>query len=259
MSAIWAITIKDIKIRLGDRAGLVLMFVVPLLVITIASFALSPLYSRSAGRLRLPLVDLDGAQLSMEVAQRLSSVPGLELERTYSPGGGDKPMDLTEARRRIRAGERFGALVIPAGATLSLSRGEEVSLVLLQDPADLATTALLHSIMHAVASGLSAEGAAAAMLLEARPTLGKEAAKDRARAALGSPRLQIKQESVIPQLKRHIDPFQQNVPGVAVTFALLMTISAGLSLIRERESGTMRRILLAPVSRSSVLIGSAKC
>mgnify|MGYP002641341951 CR=1 FL=1 len=255
LNTVRAIALKDLKIRARDPGGLVLMFVVPLLVITIASFALSPLYSRSAGRLRLPLVDLDRGDVAREVARRLGEVPGLVLEATHQVDGVVRPMDLAEARRRIRAGARFGALMLPAGTSAALAAGKPSTLVLLQDPADPATTALLYSIMNAVTVGLSAEEATARVLGRAEPGLSHDDARLQARTRLGHGALTVKQESVIPRLRRHITPFQQNVPGVAVTFALLMTITAGLSLLREQGAGTMRRILLAPVSRASVLLG----
>ncbi len=219
-AAVRAILLKDLTIRLRDPAGLVLMFAVPLLVITIASFALSPLYSRGAGRLRLPLVDLDGGATGDAVAKQLSGVPGLELERAT---------DAARVRAQIREGERFGALVVPAGASAARQRGEPVSLTMLHDPGDPAMTALLNAIIG---------GAAASLACDSR-----------------APAVAVRPESVIPRLKRDVTPFQQNVPGVAVTFALLMTISAGLSLMRERRGGTLRRIMLAPVSRAAVLLG----
>ena len=49
--------------------------------------------------------------------------------------------------------------------------------------------------------------------------------------------------------------FQVTVPGNAVLFGFFLALTVGLAFLEERRAGTWRRILAAPVSRASILIG----
>ena len=51
-------------------------------------------------------------------------------------------------------------------------------------------------------------------------------------------------------------PFTQYVPGFAVMFVFFTTIGAGsVSLLKEQESGTLRRLVTAPISKAEILGG----
>ena len=45
------------------------------------------------------------------------------------------------------------------------------------------------------------------------------------------------------------------MPGNAVLFGFFLALTVGLAFLEERRAGTWRRILAAPVSRASILIG----
>lgn len=48
--------------------------------------------------------------------------------------------------------------------------------------------------------------------------------------------------------------FQLYVPGNAVLFGFFLAMTVGISIVGERKTGTFRRILAAPVRRSTVLL-----
>ncbi len=48
--------------------------------------------------------------------------------------------------------------------------------------------------------------------------------------------------------------FQYFVPGNAVLFGFFLALTVGISFIEERRSGTFRRLLAAPVRRSTILL-----
>jgi ABC-type multidrug transport system permease subunit len=52
-----------------------------------------------------------------------------------------------------------------------------------------------------------------------------------------------------------ISSFQVTVPGNAVLFAFFVSMAVAISFAHERHTGTWRRMLAAPVSRSQVLVG----
>ncbi|MBK9032594.1 MAG: ABC transporter permease [Myxococcales bacterium] len=52
-----------------------------------------------------------------------------------------------------------------------------------------------------------------------------------------------------------ITGFQVTVPGNAVLFGFFLALTVGMAFLEERKWGTWRRILAAPVSRASILVG----
>jgi len=53
---------------------------------------------------------------------------------------------------------------------------------------------------------------------------------------------------------RNVTAFQFTVPGNAVLFGFFLALTVGLSFTEERKWGTWRRILAAPVARSTILL-----
>ena len=51
------------------------------------------------------------------------------------------------------------------------------------------------------------------------------------------------------------DGIEQTSPGMTVMFALFMTTAAGVTLILEREQGTLRRLIVMPMHRATILLG----
>jgi ABC-2 type transport system permease protein len=58
-----------------------------------------------------------------------------------------------------------------------------------------------------------------------------------------------------PPQTRTADGFSQSSPGMLVTFGLVSIMSAAITLLLERQSGTLRRLLVAPLARWSVMGG----
>jgi ABC-2 type transport system permease protein len=51
------------------------------------------------------------------------------------------------------------------------------------------------------------------------------------------------------------DGFSQSSPGMLVTFGLVSIMSGAITLLLERQTGTLRRLLTAPLTRSAVMGG----
>ena len=64
----WWIAWKDLKIQFRDVGAVLLLFLVPMIVITIASFALGGLFQAS---LKVPFVDADDSAASRQVLAEL--------------------------------------------------------------------------------------------------------------------------------------------------------------------------------------------
>jgi ABC-2 type transport system permease protein len=144
----------------------------------------------------------------------------------YSPEEIDRLLDLNTAR---------AALVIPEGFANDVLSGRtpEVQLLVNGDNANTATT-----VMGYAAS--IARGAAAALSPDARPPVAPVSVE---------PRIWYN-----PELRSTLFL----VPGL-IAYILMITavISTALSIVREKESGTMEQVRMAPIDTFSFVVGKA--
>ncbi len=261
----WWIAWKDLKIQFRDLGAVLLLFLVPMVVITIASFALGGLFEEGASAVRVPCIDEDGTETSKKVLAELESVEGLLMESTYEERGGDvRPMTEEHARQRIERGDRSVAILIPAGFGHRIQAGEQTGFIVLQNPAERMNTTIVRGVLEAYATRLSADplmlkiGVQEVMAASggrADPSEVSRRIQDRAAELWENPPVLVEATNVVEVRGRGVDPFKQNVPGYAVMFALFTMLSGGGALLREKEMGTFRRLLIAPVSRASILVG----
>jgi len=227
------IALNDLKAQVRDVASMVLLFVVPVAVITIASFALSDLFRPGGAILKVPVVNLDNGDHGAGLVAEFKAVGAIEVQESADSRDGKTALTVEQARRKITAGECDAVVVIPPGFSAAVGGGPAVELLVLQDPAA--------PLMAGLVRGM-AEGAAA------RVATGTA-------AAAAPPGVTVRTENVQSVTGRAIDPFKQNVPGYAVMFAMFSMLMGSVSMLREKQSGTLRRMLAAPVSRASILAG----
>lgn len=260
----WWIAWKDLKIQFRDAGAVILLFLVPMVVITIASFALGGLFEEGASAIKVPFVDADRSETSREVAAELEKVEGLILESTIKEREGDRPMTEEHARGLIEDGHRSVAIVIPPGFGQKMKAGGQTAFIVLQNPAERMNTTIVRGVLEAYATRLSANAVVLRVAGEdvLAATRGLISPEEIARRTVNlsdrlwkDPPVLVNATNVLQVAGRGVDPFKQNVPGYAVMFALFTMLSGGGAFLREKEMGTFRRLLMAPISRSGILFG----
>src|SRR5215470_8830679 len=125
--ALVAAVVKDVRLLLRDRVGLVFLTIAPLIVMSVAGFSLSTLFGGApqAGAYVLPVVDEDDGRIAAELRERLASDATIEV-RTMPT--------REQALALVHSRESAAVLVIPAGTSAALARGSPASLLLLTDP-----------------------------------------------------------------------------------------------------------------------------
>jgi ABC-2 type transport system permease protein len=260
----WWIAWKDLKIQFRDLGAVLLLFLVPMVVITIASFALGGLFEGGASAVKVPFIDADDSETSRQIVADLEKVEGLILERTHQERGVERPMTEEHARKRIERGDRSVAIVIPPGFGRKIQAGDPTGFTVLQNPAERMNTTIVRGVLEAYATRLSADPlllrvgveevlAASGGLADPRDVARR--IQDRFCELWENPPVKVNAQNVLQVGGKGVDPFQQNVPGYAVMFALFTMLSGGGALLREKEMGTFRRLLMAPISRASILVG----
>jgi len=87
-----------------------------------------------------------------------------------------------------------------------------------------------------------------------RPQVDSSLAAEREYLAT-APALLLREESVAGAGTGMRAGTEQSSPGVLVIFALLFAVSGTNILLSERQSGTLRRLLVMPMSKGSILLG----
>jgi len=257
------IAIKDIRILLSDRSGLLTTFLLPMIFIVVLTGAMQGWMGPNAdGALLLPVVDRDGSAAAREYVASLGDAGGVRVER----------IDETGAIAGLRDGSLRNVLVIPTGFGERLAAGQATSLRLLAHPdANATTTETLARAAGGVASGMSLttqmaagfQGAEAAIPAAPgeQPIFAPERIAEQVEAqytrAQTEPMISVEQVTPAHVGAAALTPTaaQQNVPGYTIIFVFLTAQATAQSIYREKRDGSFRRLLAAPMARSTLLIG----
>ncbi|MDT2193003.1 hypothetical protein [Paenibacillus larvae] len=98
----WYIAKKDLLILLKDIPGLIYLFITPIIVIAVASFALSNVFDSKTEKFKIPIVVQDHGELAEKVVKELKNIPALDIQETYKADGTNQPYTEEEAKKRFK-------------------------------------------------------------------------------------------------------------------------------------------------------------
>ncbi len=219
MSRLFAIMRKEVLHIRRDRRTLAVMFLLPLIQMFLLGYAATT----DVKQLKTAVLDLDRTRASRELidAYRASNYFNLiyfvESER--------------ELTRLIEMGKARAGLIIPAGYSLSLARGERTSVYFVIDGSDpnVANTAFAAS--QSVAQALSVKLVA----LRASPFV-----------------------EAIPRVWYNPEMRSSNfmIPGlIGLIMSLITTLLTALAIVREKEQGTVEQLMVTPIKPIELLAG----
>jgi ABC-2 type transport system permease protein len=151
----WYAAWKDLKILFKDTGALIILFILAIVVIAIASYALSDIFQDQLKPPRVLLVDLDHSPISGQIREDLTARADLTIEDTFDSHGVRHPMSSESARRQIEDGSCAAAIFIPQGFGEKLQAGQPTELTLLQIPAEPIPLGLVRGILQNVTGRLS--------------------------------------------------------------------------------------------------------
>lgn len=262
------IALKDIRIFLTDRSAMIQLLLLPLLFIIIFSGALGEIgKSQEEEDTRIPLtvVNLDGGELAQALLARVDAAGGVRTEIAA-----EEEANAWLSEKKI---ERL--LMIPADFTASLQAGKQTTLRLVSHPdADPGQTEAARLVVTGVANDISlgiqilaSLEQMGAMMVNSPPEYQRafsvEKVQDQARAqsenSLAKPLIQVDQKTPLTEEKEDeaqgLTSSMLAVPGCAVLFVFLSAQATASSIYEEKKSGSFRRLLASPVSKSSLLVG----
>jgi len=251
---------KDIQIFVRDRGGMITSFLLPMLFIVVFSYAFSGIASTDEV-ITLPVVNLDGGEVSAALIEGVNNVAGVETEM----------YDEADARARIEGEQLQYALFIPAGFSDGVAAGESMTLVLLSGPnADGANVEAMRTVVDGVSKDLSLQTQLLAgfrqmgQMMQASEAegvftsdLAVAQAQSQFERAKTAPLVGIEQKTpdAILQEREEFSAVGLSVPGATVLFVFLMASTTAMSLYSEKKTGTFRRLLAAPLAKAELLGG----
>jgi len=260
----WHIARKDLQIFLKDRGSIVLLFLMPLLFILILSGALMEIGGGEEDTgIPLTVVDLDGGQAARALLDGIEQAGGVRIEM----------MEEGAATAQLEENDIPRVLVIPAGFTSDFEDNEQATLRLISHPdASSEETEAVRLVIGGVARDMSLESQLIASLEQMgemqaasapeQPAFTTERIVAQARSQFERSRTQPLVALVerlpgrIAERRAEAEDMERfAVPALTVLFVFLTAQTAAQSIYDEKKVGSFRRLLAAPISKASVLIG----
>ena len=266
---ILSITWKDLKILFKDTGGIATLFLMPMMFIIVMSTALQGMFDAgdTGQPQRLPVVNLDGGSMAAEIITQLSVVNGIKVETTWE----GETLTREQAESLVGDEKRAVAVVFPADFS---ERVEErldntearATIELITDPAvSTQFIAPIQGMVLGVAErvaetavageriGAGLARALAPLAVDPQPLLEQLSAEMRTDVASI-----VRLEQVTPpemHIEEYPDTYQQNVPGYTVFGVFFIVATMAESILREKQEGTFRRLLAAPLPKPVLLAG----
>jgi ABC-2 type transport system permease protein len=261
-----SITRKDLLILFKDWGGLAQLFLLPLVFVLIFGGLWSVAAASDAEedtRIPLPVVNLDSkGQLSQEFLLKLNEAGGLEAVL----------YENADAENLLTEQEIKQLLTIPDGFSQRVTEGEPVTLILASNGASDEELNSALFVVEGVARDMTLETQIFASL-EQMGQMNADAPKDqqiftpdRAKAqaqsqfdrAATTPLVRVIErypETLGEDILERLSPTQVAVSGMTVLFVFLTAQVTASSIYYEKKVGTFRRLLAAPIRRSTILSG----
>lgn len=256
MKKLLHIALNELLLLRKDKMAAVWMIILPLAMTTIMGMVFGGFGGGSEPVvIDLPVVDQDGGEMAAVVLDILSQTENLRVETEY---------DEEIARQLVADGKRAGAMIIPSDFSAAILSGRTTALELVVVPGGQ-TAPLLEGMVRGVTSGFSNVQTTVEVAISEvqRATSGYdldyEGIAERAAATtlerLEDPPIRAQITTVGSAEEEEFDIFDQVVPGYAVMFAMFTVLSAAGGILEEKERGTFKRLLIAPIPQWSLLGG----
>ncbi|HNS50223.1 MAG TPA: ABC transporter permease [Anaerolineae bacterium] len=263
-----AIAWKELQLLSKDRGGLAVLFLLPLIVATTMGAA-NRAGARSDGEgilVNTCLVNQDAGIFGEQIAAAVESIPVLEVTRVPS---------AAEAEDIVARGEAVAAIVIPAGLSDQIHAYTPVQVEVIVDPGQPDAASIVTGIMNQVVDQVAIWGEVSygirAMLSQSEVLAQAEPNTLRAIEAqsLGTIMATLEQMRRTPAITVASETDEQVVvqggferymafgfAGMVVMFIFFGVTTSARSLRMEKETGTLRRLVAAPIPRGSVIAGT---
>jgi ABC-2 type transport system permease protein len=245
---------KELMRIVRDRRALLLSLFIPFFLMLVVGAVFNT--SDTGGgntRVNVPIYLEDQGPVGQQILAVMQQTPTLQLEPKTSAG---------DARKLVEDGDRAAAVIIPAGVSDAVAQGKQASITVLTTPSNrdyraLAVRGIMTNIVQTFATGQIAGQVA----VDAVRTSGANADPNAIARQASQQAVQLSQkppldlQTQVAKQNASDNNYDQVVPGYALMFALFAVAAGAGTILDEKEAGTWKRLLVAPVSRWAILGG----
>jgi ABC-2 type transport system permease protein len=263
-----SVTWKEIQLLVKDRGALAILFALPLFLGFMMGSMNVLTNEAQEGNilLQINLVNQDSGPFGREVAKAVQSIDQLDVE-LYD--------DLAAAEDLVAEGEVTALVVIPADFSAQIDAHTPTTVDVIVDPGQPESASIVTGIMKQVVDEVAIWGEVQygirTLLEQSGALAGASVAQQQAIQAqtLGvimTTLNELRRTPVIDVVSQDlegvesegggiIDYFVILFPGFTVMFIFFNVTNSASSLLQEREAGTLRRLLTAPLPRGAIIGG----
>ena len=228
-SPLWAMARKEfIQIR-RDRATIYMVFIFPLMMLILYGFGIR----YDVNSVPMAIYDQDGTQTSRQYIERFERSPYFNVQRYAN--------SYSELESGINRGTTRIGIVIPTNFSERLSSNREAVVQLLVDGADNNTATIAMSY----ASAISRTYSTGIVMQQLEGVLRN----------MNLPVPAVSAEARI-WFNPGLESVQFIVPGIiAVIMMIVGTVLTAVTIVKEKEQGTIEQIVSSPVKKYELMIG----
>ncbi len=247
---------KDLLLFVKDRRAVLLIFLLPIILITLFAFAFGGIGNNNSPRpTELPVADLDNTVLSNEIITKLDTLKGIKIYKS----------DLEKSKKLIMGGKVAAALVFHKGFADSVKNGGKLPLELYYDKArtmeiGMLQPILISTIMDTIGR-LSIKNNIKRYIAKNFPDINNSIKKKIIDDAINTGnntitsdfKSTLKLTSIVGKQKENNIGLIQAVAGTAIMMLLFSIAGMSTSILEEKENGTIDRLLYSPIKSDSIL------
>lgn len=272
MNTLWYVAKKDLLQTVRDRGSIFFTLLMPMIFITVMGLTLSNAFGNSGPiQVSVAINNQDSGFVGQTIVKALAiNSSGLQIRLKQYQSPDQVTSTVADTKSNVDAG-----VVIPAGTTDALLRDIEnhqptndlvkfYSLPGTSNEPALIAQQVLNSITSAIVTSEYASSAALAQVNQVCDTPGNQCAPATINTQAISQSMSQAVENAVQTSPVQaltagqtvkINSFDLYVPGYAIFFALFSINAVAGTILQEKESGTFRRLLIAPIHKYSLLGG----
>jgi ABC-2 type transport system permease protein len=265
--SIFSVAWKDLQILLRERGFLVIIIFLPAVFSVLFGSLNQKSFDDAMASIKLPiaLVNQDKGAFGEQIVNILTGIEALNIQT---------PDTDKAAEQLVRDSAVMAAIVIPAGLTDNLNNHQPSTVVVIIDPTQESYANMIPGILKEVVSPVvlvSELSYGIRTILADNPAYieADEATKRGVEAqTLAANMAAVQKMQAEPWIKVEAKTsegedliilptnwFAMVVPMFTVMFAYFIVGALGGDILKERQEGTLRRLIAAPIQRWTIIIG----
>ena len=240
---------KEFKQIFRTREMLAIIFVMPVIQMAVLGFAIT----NEVKHIKLIISDHDNSRISREIADQFSNTDRFNIVGRETDG------QVIESQ--IHGWNAQMALIIPLDFQRDLQRNQQPDLQIIVDGLDGNTAGVAIGYAQGILTEYAAkylqnprQQAALMASLSASSGDGESLQNQLSAAQRNRPHTVSMQQRMWYNL--NLDSAQYMVPGiVALLLTIISMMLSSISLVREREIGTLEQLMVTPLKRYQLLLG----